>query len=153
MTVIVRRMTAADVPAAAQIDAVSESLPWPERSFRAELEMPYSRGWVAETGGRVVGLLVLWHIVDEAHIATVAVHPDFRRRGIGRQLLKAALDSAAAEGATSGLLEVRAGNLAAQELYKQFGFVEVGRRPKYYKDNGEDAVLMSLAHLEKTEAS
>jgi ribosomal-protein-alanine N-acetyltransferase len=151
MTPVVRRMTAADVPAAAQIDAVSESLPWPERSFRAELEMPYSRGWVAESGGQVVGLLVVWLVVDEAHIATIAVHPDFRRRGIGRQLLKAALEAAAAEGAKSGLLEVRAGNLAAQELYKGFGFVEVGRRPKYYKDNGEDAVLMNLAHLEKTE--
>ncbi|MEW6028193.1 MAG: ribosomal protein S18-alanine N-acetyltransferase [Chloroflexota bacterium] len=151
MTLVVRRMTAPDVPAAAQIDAMSESLPWPERSFRAELETPYSRGWVAETGGRVVGLLVLWLIVDEAHIATIAVHPDFRRRGIGRLLLKTALEAVAAEGAKSGLLEVRAGNLAAQELYKGFGFVEVGRRPKYYKDNGEDAVLMNLAHLEKTE--
>ncbi|MEW6242066.1 MAG: ribosomal protein S18-alanine N-acetyltransferase [Chloroflexota bacterium] len=151
MTLVVRRMIAPDVPAAAQIDAMSESLPWPERSFRAELETPYSRGWVAETGGRVVGLLVLWLIVDEAHIATIAVHPDVRRRGIGRLLLKTALEAAAAEGAKSGLLEVRAGNLAAQELYKGFGFVEVGRRPKYYKDNGEDAVLMNLAHLEKTE--
>lgn len=151
MMLVVRRMTAADVPAAAQIDAMSESLPWPERSFRAELEAPYSRGWVAESGGRVVGLLVLWLVVDEAHIASIAVHPDFRRRGIGRLLLKTALEAATAEGAKNGLLEVRAGNLAAQELYKRFGFAEVGRRPKYYKDNGEDAVLMKLAHLEKTE--
>lgn len=147
MTLLVRRMTAADVPAAAQIDAVSESLPWPERAFRAELETAYSRGWVAETGGQVVGLLVLWLVLDEAHIATIAVHPDFRRQGIGRLLLKTALEAAAAEGAKSGLLEVRAGNLAAQELYKRFGFVEVGRRPKYYKDNGEDAVLMTLARI------
>ncbi len=147
MMPVVRRMTAADVPAAAQIDAMSESLPWSERSFRAELETPYSRGWVAETGGQVVGLLILWLVVDEAHIATIAVHPDFRRRGIGRQLLKTALEDAAAEGAKSGLLEVRAGNLAAQELYKQFGFAEVGRRPKYYRDNGEDAVLMTLTRI------
>jgi len=64
------------------------SLPWPERSFRFELtENPVSCGWVAEVDGRIVAMLVLWFIIDEAHIATIAVHPDFRRQGIGEQIL------------------------------------------------------------------
>ena len=82
--------------------------------------------------------------MDEAHIATIATHPGFRRVGVGSQLLENALQSAIAEGARKVFLEVRAGNLAAQEMYKKFGFAEDGRRLRYYKDNHEDAVLMSL---------
>jgi ribosomal-protein-alanine N-acetyltransferase len=86
-------------------------------------------------------------IVDEAHIATVATHPGYRQQGIASQLLVAALKSAYAEGARSALLEVRAGNQAAQEMYRKFGFEVVGRRERYYKDNQEDAVLMTLSRL------
>jgi ribosomal-protein-alanine N-acetyltransferase len=95
----------------------------------------------------VVAMLVLWLIVDEAHIATIAVHPDFRRQGIGEQVLLAALRAARAEGARWAFLEVRAGNTAAQAMYRKYGFVVDGRRPKYYKDNNEDAILMSLEGL------
>ena len=82
--------------------------------------------------------------IAEAHIATLATHPELRRNGIGRRLLARALQQAAQEGLRSAYLEVRAGNQAAQALYRSFGFVEDGRRPGYYKDNGEDAILMSL---------
>jgi ribosomal-protein-alanine N-acetyltransferase len=130
------------------IDQASFSLPWPARTFRYEVtDNPVARCWVAEAEGRVIGMLVLWLIVDEAHIATIAVHPDFRRRGIARRMLIHALGSAAQEGMQSSFLEVRAGNAAAQEMYRKFGFVEDGRRPRYYKDNGEDAILMSLKSL------
>jgi len=88
-------------------------------------------------------MLVLWLIIDEAHVATIATHPDFRRQGIGRKLLFHALMAAKAEGARTALLEVRVSNLAAQEMYRKFGFVEVNRRPHYYSDNGEDAILMT----------
>jgi len=90
---------------------------------------------------------VLWMIVDDAHIATLATHPDFRRQGIAQQLLIHALQSAAGEGARNAFLEVRAGNPAARAMYQTYGFVEEGLRPRYYKDNGEDAILMSLAGL------
>ena len=93
-------------------------------------------------------MLVLWLIVDEAHVATIATHPDFRRQGIGEKILTVALKDAAKAGATHALLEVRATNEAAQTMYRKFGFEAVGRRPKYYKDNGEDAILMTLHHLE-----
>ena len=154
MSLVVRRMKVEDVPAAHEIDKLSFTLPWPERSFRFEVtDNPASRCWAAELDGRLVGMLILWKIVDEAHIATLATHPDFRRQGIAKQLLVAALENAYAEGARSALLEVRAGNETAQVLYQEFGFEEVGRRERYYKDNNEDAVLMTLHRLPAVLAS
>jgi [ribosomal protein S18]-alanine N-acetyltransferase len=144
----IRRMALADVPFVHEIDTLSFSLPWPERSFRFELtENPVARNWVIESGGRIAAMLVLWLIVDEAHIATIATHPDFRRQGFGEQLMIAALVSAREEGARRAFLEVRAGNSGALELYKKYGFVEVGVRRGYYKDNNEDAILMNLEDL------
>lgn len=138
-------MVEADVPAVHEIDLLAFSLPWPERSFRFEVTSnPAARCWVAEAEGRIVGMIVVWMIVDEAHIATIATHPDFRRQGIGDELLTHALVSAISEGAVKSLLEVRASNEAAQRMYRRFGYVEDGRRPRYYKDNHEDAILMSL---------
>jgi ribosomal-protein-alanine N-acetyltransferase len=144
-------MTIKDVPAAHEIDKSSFTLPWPERSLRFEVSNnPVARCWAAELDGRVVGMLVLWMIIDEAHIATLAIHPDFRRQGIAEQLLVTALEKANEEGAQSALLEVRAGNEAAQALYQKYGFEVVGRRERYYKDNNEDAVLMTLKRLPTT---
>jgi ribosomal-protein-alanine N-acetyltransferase len=141
-------MTLEDVPAVHEIDTFSFSLPWSERSFRFEVtENPASRGWVADVDGRIAAMLVLWVIIDEAHIATIAVHPDFRRRGIGEQILLHALRAAQDDGARRAFLEVRAGNSAAQAMYKKYGFVADGVRPRYYKDNNEDAILMSLHSL------
>lgn len=134
-----------DVPAVHAIDMLSFSLPWSERSFRYEVgENPVSRGWVAEVDGQIAAMLVLWLVEDEAHIATLATHPDFRRRGIGENLLLMALQEAQEEGARRAFLEVRTGNTVAQALYKKYGFIVDGIRPGYYKDNYEDAVLMSL---------
>jgi [ribosomal protein S18]-alanine N-acetyltransferase len=154
VNVSIRRMTLEDVPAVHEIDSLSFSLPWPENSFRFELTgNPVSRSWVAETGGRIAAMLVLWLIVDEAHIATLATHPDFRRQGIGEHLMMAALLSARAEGAARAFLEVRAGNAAAMALYGKHGFVVAGVRQSYYKDNNEDAVLMDLENLNSLEAA
>ncbi len=154
MNVAIRRMTLEDVPAVHEIDTLSFSLPWPERSFRFELtENPVSRSWVTEFNGRIAAMLVLWLIVDEAHIATLATHPDFRRQGIGERLMIAALVSARNEGATRAFLEVRAGNAAALALYNKYGFGMAGLRPRYYKDNNEDAILMNLEDLNGLEAA
>ena len=154
MNVSIRRMTLEDVPIVHEIDVLSFSLPWPERSFHFELtENPVSRGWVAEFGGRIAAMLVLWLIVDEAHIATLATHPDFRQQGIGERLMIAALVSARNEGAARAFLEVRAGNSGAMTLYEKHGFVVAGVRPRYYKDNNEDAILMDLDDLNGLEAA
>jgi len=145
MNVTFRRMLEADMPAVHQIDHSSFSMPWPERSFRFEVTSnPAARCWVAEAEGQVVAILVIWMIVDEAHIATIATHPEFRRQGLGRDLLVHALQEAVQEGAQRAFLEVRAGNEAALAMYRRMGFAEDGRRQRYYRDNGEDAILMSL---------
>ncbi len=147
-----RRMRLEDVPAVHGIDSLSFSMPWPERSYRYEVsENPAARAWVAELDGRVAAMLVLWLVVDEAHIATIATHPDFRRRGVGERILLASLRAVRAEGARRAFLEVRVGNEAAQAMYRKYGFEVTGRRPKYYKDNGEDALLMTLDHLDALE--
>lgn len=145
---VIRKMTLEDFDQVVAIDQLSFSLPWPARSFRFELtDNPASRCWVMELDGRVVGMLVAWLIVDEIHIATIATHPDFRGRGIGRNLLSHALRSAMDEGVVKSFLEVRESNEVARKMYRSFGFMEDGRRKEYYKDNGEDAILMSLNHL------
>lgn len=140
----VRSMTAADLPVVAQIDTLSFQLPWPPAAFDIELLNTNSRCWVVELEGQVVAALIIWRVLDEAHIATIAVHPDFRQRGIAKTLLQAGMQTAYAEGARIYHLEVRAGNLAAQKMYTDFGYEVVGRRAKYYKDNNEDALLMTL---------
>lgn len=141
---IIRPMMAADLPAVAEIDTLSFSQPWPPAAFDLELLNSNARCWVAEQDGRVAAALVIWRVLDEAHIATIAVHPDFRQRGIGKALLQTGMQAAYDEGARIYHLEVRAGNLAAQKMYAGFGYEVVGQRIKYYKDNLEDALLMSL---------
>lgn len=149
MKLNLRKMTVEDIPAVVELDHKSFSLPWPERSFRFELtDNPASHCWVAELDGRIVGMIVVWLIVDEAHVATIATHPDFRRQGIAKRLLAHALRNMIAEGAQSSFLEVRASNIAAQEMYRKFGYEETGLRRRYYKDNEEDAILMNLNSLQ-----
>jgi len=138
-----------DVPAVHALDMLSFKLPWPERSFRFEVsENAAGRCWVAtaEVYGvpRIIAMLVLWLVLDEAHIATVAVHPDFRRCGIGNRIVLESLAAAYAEGARRAFLEVREGNTNAQEMYHKFGFKATGRRLHYYLDTNEDAILMTL---------
>lgn len=148
MNLYIRKMTVEDIAAVVELDQISFSLPWPERSFRFELtDNPASRCWVAEADGRVVAMLVAWLFVDEAHIANIATHPEYRRQGIARKLLSYTLQSAMREGVQSSFLEVRESNLPAQEMYRKFGYVEVGRRKRYYRDNNEDAILMNLEKI------
>jgi ribosomal-protein-alanine N-acetyltransferase len=144
----IRRMTVDDIPEVVESDRNSFALPWTERSFKYEVtENSASRCWVTTVDQQVVAMLVLWVILDEAHIATIATHPKFRRRGFAKKMLIKSLVSAREEGAKKALLEVRARHVIAQKIYCDIGFVEVGRRPMYYRDNGEDAVLMTMEEL------
>jgi len=151
---LIRPMRLEDVPAVAALDQMSFSLPWPERSFRYEVaENDHSRPWVVEVLSadgslHLAAMAVIWVIVDEAHVATFAVHADHRRKGIGRQLLAVTLLEAVKEGAVLSHLEVRRSNLAAQALYTDFGYRVVGCRPRYYQDNFEDALLMTLEPID-----
>ena len=154
-SILIRPMQPDDLEKVRAIDRLSFSLPWPESAFQYELNAnPAALLWVAETESppeerRVVGMIVVWLITDEAHVATIAVHPDFRGQGIGRRLLSTALREAIRRGASQAMLEVRAGNQAAQALYRRFGFEVTYRRPKYYRDNNEDALLMNLTGMDE----
>ena len=145
---LIRKMIEADLEQVVAIDQVSFSLPWPARSFHYEIKENFtSRSWVVECDGRVSAMLVGWLIVDELHVATIATHPDFRGRGIGKKMLVHALRAAKDEGVIRAFLEVRESNAVALSMYRGLGFVEDGRRKEYYKDNNEDAILMTLNDL------
>jgi [ribosomal protein S18]-alanine N-acetyltransferase len=149
-----RPMTLADVARAHEIDVLSFSLAWSERSYRFEItENRNSINLVAEVShngeqSSVIGMIVIWVILNEAHVATIAVHPDYRGHRIGQKLLANGLAAAYERGARLAYLEVRKGNSTAKNLYDKFGFKVVGDRPRYYKDNNEDALLMTLENLQ-----
>jgi ribosomal-protein-alanine N-acetyltransferase len=150
---VIRPMEEADIQAVMAIDRLSFPLPWSKSMYRFELKENHSaRLFVAArqsaSGRQLVGYVGFWFIIDEAHISTLAVHPDVRKRGIGAELLKAAMRRAIALGAETVTLEVRASNKAAIRLYEKFGFEVVGRRRRYYRDNNEDALLMACSELE-----
>ena len=141
-------MELAEIDAIREIERLSFRTPWPSYAFEQELTSNrLARYVVARAGGTVVGFGGLWLMVDEAHITTFAVHPAWRRQGIGRRLLVALVESAMALGAARMTLEVRAGNLDAQRLYAELGFAEAGRRVAYYTDDGEDAMIMTTPIL------
>lgn len=151
LPVNIRQMRIADIDQVIQIDQLSFALPWPRSSYRFEInENKASRHWVAEMeiegSSVIVGMIVCWLIVDEIHIGTLAVHPDFRRLQIGEKLLKRALGDLRKEAGVV-FLEVRRSNEAARSLYRKMGFIENGVRKKYYSDNQEDAILMELRDL------
>jgi len=154
--VVLRPMTIADLGQVVAIDRISFPTPWPEDAFRYELERKHrSLCWAAEWRApaedpEVVASIVVWLVLeeDEAHIATLAVKPGYRRQGIAQTLLARALIECTQRGAKQALLEVRESNQAAQKLYRKFGFESVGLRRGYYQDTHEDGILMTLASLD-----
>jgi len=154
--VLIREMTLDDLPVVLQIDRLSFPLPWPERSYRFELTRnPAAHLLVAEFDvvrpPFVIGFAGCWLIADEVHISTLAVHPDHRRQGIGERLLLAVLKWALGSGAEIATLEVRVSNHAAVKMYLKNSFVIEGRKMNYYRDNNEDALLMTLTDLHNTQ--
>jgi len=141
---IVATSTEADLEAVMAIEMLSFPIPWERQAFSDELARPWARLEVLRqvATGQVVGFCNYWLVADELHILNVAVHPDERRHGHAARLLEHMLSEAKRSQTRVVLLEVRLSNHPAQALYRKFGFREVGTRPKYYADNGEDALLM-----------
>lgn len=149
MTLRIEPMTLADLHAVHAIERASFFPPWPDEAYRNELQTNRLASYVvARLDGLVVGFAGLWLMVDEAHVTTFAVDPAWRRRRIGERLLVALLDIAMARGAREATLEVRLSNVAARRLYEKYGFRPVGLRPRYYSDNGEDALIMTTEPLD-----
>ena len=149
MDIRIHPMTITDIDQVMVIENKSFSTPWPSSAYRYELqENKNSIHLVAvdDKGDRnpqIVGMIVLWIIIDEAHIATLAVLPEFRRNGIARRLLIHALSKAVEQGAITATLEVRENNIPAQKLYRNFGFAKVGHRISYYRYNNLHAIIMT----------
>lgn len=148
----VEPMAPEDVPAVHAIETASFPTPWPPYAFRQELETNrMARYLVVRGGARVIAYAGVWLMVDEAHVTTFAVLPVYRRRGIGGLLLSELVEMAADLGATVVTLEVRLSNASARRLYQLFGFRPVGVRPRYYSDDGEDALIMTTDRLDSPE--
>jgi [ribosomal protein S18]-alanine N-acetyltransferase len=142
--VLIEPMRLGDLEAVHRIELASFSSPWPANAYRSELETNRLASYlVARIDGEVIAYGGMWLMVDEAHITTFAVHPSWRRQRIGERLLLAFLDLAIARQAREATLEVRLSNISARRLYEKYGFRPVGLRPRYYSDNGEDALIMT----------
>ncbi len=142
-------MTFDDLPAVHAIERASFAVPWPNDAYRNELSTNRLASYVvARADDGIVGFAGLWVMVDEAHVTTFAVDPRWRRRGVGERLLLALLDIAVARRAREATLEVRLSNMPARRLYEKYGFRPVGIRPRYYSDNGEDALIMTTEPLD-----
>ena len=148
LKVAIAAMRVEDIPAVHAVERASFPVPWPAYAFRQELETNrLARYLVARVGGDVVAYGGIWMMVDEAHVTTFAVLPEHRREGIGSRLLLALMDLAVELAANVATLEVRISNADARRLYERFGFRPVGVRPRYYSDNGEDALIMTTEEL------
>ena len=149
-----RRMTLADLPQVEVLDRACFRTPWPEDSFRYELRPDSTSiclvAELEEAGSepQIVGMVVVWLIADMAEVATLAVAPQERGRGVGRRLLASALRLAWEAGACKSILEVRVSNTVALHLYYGVGYQPVGLRPGYYEDTHEDALLLTLDPLD-----
>lgn len=155
----VEPMAIPDIPEVMAIERLSFPNPWPSSAYRYELgQNDRAYYFVARPAssypagkGAVVGYGGFWLVAGEAHISTMAVHPDYRRSGLGELLLEAMIDQARFLGADLMTLEVRVSNLGAQSLYRKYGFQESGVRKGYYSDNREDALLMTIPQLKGEE--
>lgn len=135
-------MNETHVSAVAELEKLCFSAPWSERSIASELQNEYSLWLVEERDGVAVAYVGSQSCPPEADVMNVAVAPTFRRQGIGEGLMVALMDALRDKSMESLTLEVRASNSPAIALYDRLGFTEVGRRPNYYTDPGEDALIM-----------
>ena len=123
----VRAIREEDVAQIHSIETLCFAMPWSEESILHDIRE---------------NVVARWLVLDEAHVCNVAVHPDFRRRGYGKRIFLALCELAKENSMALMTLEVRRSNLAAQALYHQCGFLDVGYRKRYYADNREDALIM-----------
>ncbi len=166
-----RHMRLEDIPQVVDIDRESFSSPWPSRTYEFEitnrdashfcvievadhLDRPrmvrslFQRFWAPKAVPLIAGYGGCWLIAGEAHISTIAVHPQYRGLGLGELLLSGMLLRSMNLSGQYSVLEVRVSNLSAQQLYRKYEYEVVGRRRGYYRDDGEDALLMEARPLD-----
>ena len=139
---IIRKMTLQDAPAIADLEKLCFSDPWSEKSIASEVNNPLSYWLVAEENGEIAGYVGSQSVLDAADMMNLAVNPDYRCKGIGKALVDALTQHLMENNVIALLLEVRVSNSPAIALYEKLGFVQVGRRPKYYHNPREDALIL-----------
>lgn len=139
----IREMTEGDIPAVMEIERASFPVPWSEPLMRSLLYMPDTMAClVAETDGKVCGYVTAAFGYEELHILSIAMSPGTRGTGGADMLLAGAIERGRPRGCHAVILEVRENNERAQRFYRRHGFRVIGRRPRYYADSGEDAILL-----------
>lgn len=147
---IITEMTTEHIDDIMMVERLSFTIPWSKKAFIQELtENKFSLYISALLDGNAVGYAGMWKIFDEGHITNIAVHPEFRKIGIGSRLLEKLINISREMKIEKLTLEVRKSNVAAKNLYLKYGFKEEGIRKNYYADNGEDAIIMWKYDLNK----
>lgn len=136
------KMAQAHVGQVAQLETICFSDPWSENSVHSELSNPLSLWLVAVDDETVAGYVGSQSVETEADMMNIAVHPDYRRQGIAKELVTELIRQLRCQGVSSLTLEVRASNMPAIALYEKMGFETVGCRPNYYRHPREDAQIM-----------
>jgi len=127
-----------------EIEAEADFPRWSRSHFQSEFELEISKVFGLRAAGQLVGFCVTHIIGDESHILNIVIRRDFRSKGLGRSFLEQIFTDLHKRGVRWVTLEVRPSNRAARSLYRSFGFLEVSTRPGYYKDTGEDALVLKL---------
>ncbi len=140
--VIIRGMRNDDLDQITEIEKTCFSLPWSKISFEQELKNELAYYQCAEEKSKIMGYMGMWRILDECHITNVAVLPEYRNKGIATLLIDKMIEICKCSEIKYMTLEVRQSNLPAINLYEKFGFVSVGKRPRYYMKPIEDAIIM-----------
>ena len=142
--IIIDRLALADLDDLMKIESTAYGEHhWSRDSFVAELNNKVATYYAAKnTDGKLIGYIGTWNIVDEAHITTIAVHEDYRRKRVAQALIAKMLEDCYNNFIKYITLEVRVGNVSAVRLYEKYGFKSLGTRKGYYQDNGDDALIM-----------
>lgn len=139
---IIETMKSSHVAQIAQLEKICFSDPWSEKSIASELNNELAFWLTAMEGEQVAGYIGSQTVMDESDMMNVAVHPDFRRKGIAEALVNALVEALKSKGSRCLTLEVRASNVPAITLYGKLGFSEIGRRKNYYRNPREDALIL-----------
>ncbi|MDD6135256.1 MAG: ribosomal protein S18-alanine N-acetyltransferase [Selenomonadaceae bacterium] len=137
-----REMAPEDADAVEMVEKACFAIPWSRESFWKEAANENTVYLLALDGERVIGYAGCWISFEECQITNVAILPEYRGQGIGTKLFGTIIDVVKAKGVTAMTLEVRPSNAPARALYARYGFKDAGRRPHYYQDDGEDAIIM-----------
>lgn len=148
--VVMRQMTVGDIDGVLEIERVSFAAPWTRGMFEETLSSPVGMSFVAEENGRIIGYLIFYRAAREIHVMNIAVDKSRRGLGLASWMMSRVMDLGRRNSMETCFLEVRESNMPARILYEKLGFRQIGRRKKYYRETGEDALVMELTLTDQT---